>query len=131
MTETHLPDLAVAPDAQVERLGEGIDDGNTHAVQAAGNLIGVLVELAARVQLGHDDFGGGDAFFLVNIDRHAAAVVAYGNGTIGVQRDVNAIAVTGERLVDGVVDDFVDHLVQARTVIGIADVHAGTFADGI
>ena len=44
--------------------------------------------------------------------------------------DVDAIAVTGERLVDRVVDDLVDHVVQTRAVIGVADVHAGPLANG-
>jgi hypothetical protein len=37
----------------------------------------------------------------------------------------------GERLVDGVVDDFVDHVVQARAVIGVADIHAWALADRV
>jgi hypothetical protein len=36
-----------------------------------------------------------------------------------------------QSLIDRIVDDFIDHVVQARTVIGIADIHAGTLADGI
>src|SRR5476649_381874 len=37
----------------------------------------------------------------------------------------------GERLVDGVVDDFIDHVMQAGTVIGVADIHARPLAHGI
>jgi hypothetical protein len=36
--------------------------------------------------------------------------------------------VASQRLVDGVVDDLVDHVVQARAVIGVADIHAGALA---
>jgi len=36
--------------------------------------------------------------------------------------------VAGQHLVDGVVDHLVDHVMQARAVIGIADVHAGALA---
>jgi hypothetical protein len=39
--------------------------------------------------------------------------------------------VAGERFVDRVVDDFVDHMMQARAVIGVADIHAGTLANGV
>ena len=39
--------------------------------------------------------------------------------------------VAGQRLVDGVVDDFVDHVMQAGDVIGVADVHARALADGV
>ena len=34
----------------------------------------------------------------------------------------------GQRLVDRVVDDLVDHVVQPGAVIGVADVHAGALA---
>ena len=37
----------------------------------------------------------------------------------------------GQRLVDGVVDHLVDHVMQARAVVGVADIHARTLADGI
>ena len=39
--------------------------------------------------------------------------------------------VAGERLVDRVVDDLVDHVMQARAVIGVADVHARALAHRI
>ena len=39
--------------------------------------------------------------------------------------------VTGQGLVDGVVDHLIDHVMQARTVIGVADIHAGPFADSV
>ena len=57
-------------------LGQCVDDGNADAVQAAGHFVGVVVEFAARVQHGHDDFGGRAPFVRVDIDRDAAAVVA-------------------------------------------------------
>ena len=37
----------------------------------------------------------------------------------------------GQNLVDGVVHDLVDHVVQTRPVVGVADVHAGAFADRV
>jgi UDP-N-acetylenolpyruvoylglucosamine reductase len=37
----------------------------------------------------------------------------------------------GQRLVDGVVDDLVDHVVQAGAVIGVADIHARPLAHGL
>jgi len=36
---------------------------------------------------------------------------------------------TGERLVDRVVDDLENHVVQAGAVIGVTDVHSGAFTD--
>ena len=48
---------------------------------------------------------------------------------LSVTRDPRRIA--GERLVDGVIDDFIDHVMQAGAVIGVADIHARALADGI
>jgi hypothetical protein len=42
-------------------------------------------------------------------------------------RDRDGVAVAGERLVDGVVDDLVDEVVEAA-LTGRADVHAGALA---
>src|SRR6266581_2574302 len=70
------------------------------AVQAAGNLVGVLVELSARVQLGHDDLGRGNAFALVNVDRNAAAVVAHRHRAVGIEHDFDGGGMAGERFVD-------------------------------
>ena len=39
--------------------------------------------------------------------------------------------VAGEHLVDGVVDDLVDHVVQAGAVVGVADIHARALADRV
>ena len=42
----------------------------------------------------------------------------------------DVVAVTGKGFVDGVVDDFKDHVVQAGAVGRVANVHAGTLAHG-
>src|SRR3954468_15907370 len=36
-----------------------------------------------------------------------------------------------ERFVDSVVDDLVDHVVEARAIVGVADIHARSLAHGI
>src|SRR5690606_1890476 len=48
--------------------------------------------------------------------------------TVGVENDLDQVGVTGQGLVDGVVDHLIDHVVQARAVVGVANVHAGAFA---
>ena len=123
--------LAVAPDPQLQLARQRVDDGDADAVQAARHLVGILVEFSARVQLGHDDLGGGNALALVDVDRDAATVVAHGDGAVGVEHDLDRGGVAGQRLVDGVVDDLVDHVMQAGAVIGVADIHAGPLAHGI
>ena len=115
--------VAVAPDAQLQPLGERVDDADPDAVQAARHLVAVLVELAAGVQLGHDDLGRAHPLALVDADRDAAAVVADADRVVGVQRHLDLGRVAAQRLVDAVVDDLVDHVVQARAVVGVADIH--------
>ena len=77
VAELHDVLLAVAPDRQLEPARQRVDDRDADAVQAAGDLVGVLVEFSAGVQLGHDDLGRRDAFALVDVGRDAAAVVAH------------------------------------------------------
>jgi hypothetical protein len=69
-----LPDLALAADLELQPLAHGVHGRHADAVQARGDLVGVVVELAARVQDGHHDLGRADAL-LVHADRDAAPVV--------------------------------------------------------
>ena len=43
--------------------------------------------------------------------------------------DFDGGAVPGEGLIDRVIDNFLHHMVQSRTVVRIADVHAGALAN--
>ncbi len=61
-------------------------------MQAAGNLVGILVELTARMQLGHDDLRGRDTLFLVDIDRNTAAIVGDLAGAVGIQEDFDTVS---------------------------------------
>jgi len=65
----------------------------------------------------------------VHLDGDAAAVVGDAYAAVRQQPDVDGVAVTGEGLVDGVVDDLVHEVVQA-SLTGGADVHAGPLAYG-
>ena len=123
-----LVDLAVAPDLEIERLRQRVDDGHADAVQAARDLVAVVVELAAGVKHRQHDFGGRPAARLL-IDRDAAAVVDDRDRIVDMDRDVDVIAVAGQRFVDRVVDDLVDEMVQARRA-GRPDVHGRALPDG-
>ncbi len=100
-------------------------------MQAAGDLVGVLVELAAGVQAGEHDLGGGDAFLDMHVGGDPPAVVAHGDGAVAVEGEADGVGVAGLGLVHRVVDDLEGHVVQAGAVIGVTDVHAGALADGI
>ncbi|MNQ06875.1 hypothetical protein D3C85_196410 [compost metagenome] len=133
LAEFHLVHFAVAADGQAQPFGQGVHAGHAHAVQAAGHLVGVLVELAAGVQLGHDDFGRAavEFVFLVDIGRDAPAVIGDRNGIVGVDRHDDIVAMAGQGFVDGVIHDFEHHVVQACAVGRVADIHAGALAHGL
>ena len=63
----------------MQRFRKRVHAADADAVQAARDFVGIGIELAAGMQLGHHHFGRGDAFFLVNVDGDAAAVVDHGH----------------------------------------------------
>jgi hypothetical protein len=123
-------DLAFAGDLGFEPLAEGVDAFCADPVETAGVFVGALAEFTAGVEVGEDEFDGWDAEFGVGIDGDAAAVVADGAGAVGVESDVDGFAVACEVFVDGVVEDLEDAVVETA-FIGVADVHAWAFADGL
>ena len=100
-------------------------------MQAARHLVGILVELTAGMKLGHDDLGGGDAFLLMDGGGDAAPVIGDRYRAVAVEHHFDLVAMAGQRLVDGIVDHLIDHMVKARSVIGVADIHAGPLAHGV
>ncbi len=119
---------AVAPDAHLHPFRQRIHHRGADAMQAAGHLVGVLVELAAGMQPGQHHLGGGDAFLGMDVGRDAAAVVAHGDAAVAVQRQFDPRGKSRLGLVHRVVDDLERHVMQAGAVIGVADIHAGAAA---
>ena len=62
--------------------GEGVDDGEADAVEASRDLVRVVVELPAGVEVGEDDLERLAAEDRVEADRDAAAVVLDGHGLV-------------------------------------------------
>ena len=58
-------------------FAQRVDDRSAHAMQTAGISIILMVELAARMQLGLDDLYARNAKLRMNIHRHAAAVILH------------------------------------------------------
>ena len=79
VAEAHVMLFAVAPDGEIEELAERVHDRNADAVKAARHLVGIVVrrvlELTARVQLGHDDLGRRNALFRMNARGNPAPIV--------------------------------------------------------
>ena len=118
-------DLPGAVDPDLQPLAQEVDRRDTHSVEARGHLVAPTAELAAGIEPGHHELQGGQAFFLVDVDRDAPAVVVHLDAAIGEEGHDDPLGVARERLVDRVVDHFVDEVVQpgrARRT----DVHART-----
>ena len=79
-------------------------------------LIGLVVELTARVQAREDQLDAADLLLRMDVDRHAAAVVLDLARAVLEQGDVDGVAIAGERLIDAVVDDLVRQMIRARGV---------------
>ena len=83
------------------------------------------------MQDGHDDLRCGAAFLRVEVHGYPATVVGDGHRAVIVDDDVDVGAVAGKGFVDGVIDDLEHHVVEARSVVRVTDVHAGAGANGL
>jgi len=97
-------DLAVAFDVSRQPLGEGVDDGDAHTVQAAGDLVALTAELRAGMQLRQDDLERGDTLPGKPVDGDAAATVTDRHRVVGVNRDLDRVVEARESFVDRVVE---------------------------
>ena len=128
--ELHLIDFAIPVDLDHQPLGEGVDHGGAHAVEAAGNLVAASAELAAGMEDGVNDLQSGLAGLGLDVHGDAAAVVHHGDGIALVDLDDDVGAVARQGLVDGVVHDLIHQMVETGGGRG-ADIHAGTFPNGL
>lgn len=99
-------------------------------MQTAGGGVRAATELAAGMQLGHDDLDTGEAGLGLDVDRNASAVVPDLDGSVVVEDHVDVVAVASEGLVHGVVDDLPQAVHQATTV-GRPDVHTRALPHGL
>src|SRR5699024_1141491 len=122
------PDGSVTEDLDEQPGRQGVDDRDADTVQAAGGGKAAAAQLPAGVEHGEDDLDGGLALRLDDVHRDPAAVVDDADAAVLEDGDVDGRRVTGEGLVDGVVDDLVHQVVQAP-LAGGADVHARALAN--
>ena len=124
------PVEALTAHFDVHAGGECVDHGDAHAVQAAGHCIAAAAELAAGVQLGHHGLHTGDALAGHLIDRDASTIVHHADAVVRQNGDLDMAGVSGQRLVDRVVDDLIDQVVQTARPGG-TDVHTGADTHGL
>ena len=112
-----------------DMVGQRVHHGDADAVQAARRFIGTGVELAARVQRGHDDLEGGLVLELgMRVDGNTAAVVDDREIAVLGVADVDPCGMAGHGLVHGVVQHFGEQVMQ-RLLVSAADIHARPTAD--
>ena len=111
-------------------LGERVDYRRAYAVQAAGIIVVLVIELAAGMQLGVDHLHARDAQLRMDIHRHAASIVLDGGAAVLVQLHTDAPGIAVGHLVNRVVHDLPEQVVQAAGARR-ADVHARTHPDRI
>ena len=126
----HVVNFSVAADFRLEEFRKRVHALRADAVEPAGNLIRAFLEFPARVKIRQHELQRRNFFLRVNRDGNAAAVILDGDGTVPVNRDFDFAAEARERLVDGIVDDFVNAVVKPRFV-RVADVHARAFPHGL
>ena len=91
-------------------------------MQATRHLIGVVVELSAGMEHGHDNFCGRDAL-VMHFRGYTPAVITDGDGFIRVDDNVYLATMPRQRFVDRVVHQLEHHMVQPGAIICIPDVH--------
>ena len=132
LLELHVVRLAIAAHRQAQPLAQAVDAAHAHAVQTARDLVAVLVELAAGMQLGQRDLGRTALGLVLVVHLHprgdAAAVVGDADAVVAVDGDDDVVAMPGQAFVDGVVDHLEHQVVQPGAVAGVADVHARALA---
>ena len=116
-------DLSVTIDFDLHVVAQRVDAAHAHAVQAAADLVGVLIELAASVQHRHHHLECRAVLLLVHVHWDAASVVFDGDGVVRVDADIDAGAEARQSLVDRVVHHLVYQVVQA-TLVDVANIHS-------
>ena len=124
----------LAEDFDVAPLRKEVNNRHADTVETAGRLVAVLVELATEFEDRHYAFERADVaadFFGelgMALDRDPAPVIFDGDAAIDVDRDADRGGVARHRLVDRVVDDFVNEVVKT-SLGGVADVHRRSLAN--
>ena len=99
-------------------------------METARIFVGTLTEFTTGVETCENKFYGGNAKFWVNINRDAATIIRDRNRAINVNRYLDPLTIASKVLVDRVVENLKNAVVQAA-FIGVADIHAGPFPNGL
>ena len=96
-------------------------------MKSTGDLVAVVIELAAGVQHRHDDLESRFAA-LVIFYRYSAPIILNGNSAVEVKVDLNVVTPTLQGFIDGIVQHFIHEVMKSRGICA-ADVHIGALTD--
>ncbi len=120
-------DGALTVNLHVHLRRERVHAAHTYAVQTAGNLVTILVELTAGVEYGHHDLQGTLVLLRVHVNRYTATVILYGNRVILFDMYGYLVAEPCQGLVDRVIYHLI-HQVVKTFLRDITDIHCRAFA---
>ena len=128
LTELNAINLAVFFDLDFHASAQSVDTGNTNSMKTAGDLITAIAKFTASVQDGHNNFNGRFAD-LMHFNRNPAPIIDDGDAVIFSDFNKDMVTVTGQGLIDRVIDDFINQMMEP-TGTDTADIHAWPFANG-
>ena len=120
--------LFILLDLNSQFRGEGVDNGDPNAMKAAGYLVPSTAKFTAGVQNRQCQLNPGLFHFVVHIGRNTTAVIHNGDTVIFINGDHNILTVTRQRLIDGVIHDFIDKMVEPL-LAGAPDIHPRSLLD--
>ena len=125
-----LENLTVAEHLCSHVLGQCVHTRYTYTVKTTGYFIRTFIEFTSGMEYRHDDFQCGFLFLFVVVHRNTTAVVLHCDGVVFVDCYFDVVAITGQRFVDRVVNNFINQVVQTLFA-DISDIHGGTFTYGL
>ena len=115
-------------DLHVHLLAQRIDATHAHAVQAAADLITVLIEFTTGMQYGHYHFQRTPMLLGVHIYRNTATVILHSNGVVGIDMHSYLVAEASQCLINRVVHYLIYQMVQTF-LRDVSNVHCGAFTN--
>ena len=110
--EGNVPSVTLTAHLGLNASRQRVHHRNTDTVQTTGDSVTAAAELTTGVQNRHNDLNGGLMLRGVLVNGNTAAVIFDAYRAVLLDYNINAIRVTGERLVNRVINDLVNQVVQ-------------------
>ena len=81
-------------------------------MQTTGHSVSTASELSARVQDGHYPLDGWATLRGMHVHRNTAAIILNRDSAVLADRNFNMVTVSGQRLINCVINDFVHQVVK-------------------